>query len=147
MSNHYLIEFLPGLWITNNKALSEKFYQQKKLKEMIDCTKDLKFFQEAENYIEAIKHEIKKKEHQKLHQYLLQITEYIHQHLTIGLSLLIYDPDGVRKAPVILIAYLLRYSQLTSEQIIMAFNSKSKIPIQINDDFRIALKYFQDRFN
>lgn len=147
MSNHYLIEFLPGLWITNNKNLSQKFYQQKKLKEMIDCTKDLNFFQEASNYIEAIKNEIKKKEHHKLHQYLLQITEYIHQHLTIGLSLLIYDPDAVRKGPVILIAYLLRYSQLTSEQIILAFNSKSKIPIQISDDYRIALKYFQERFN
>jgi hypothetical protein len=147
MAHPYLIEFLPGLWITNNKTLSEKFYQQKKLKEMIDCTKDLKFFQEAENYIEAIKSEIKKKEHQKLHQYLLQITEYIHQHLTIGLSLLIYDPDGVKKGPVILIAYLLRYSQLTSDGIIMAFNSKSKTPIQLTDDYRIALKYFQERFN
>lgn len=147
MANPYLIEFLPGLWLSNMKTLSEKFYQQKKLKEMIDCTQDLRYFQEAGNYIESIKVEIKKKEHQKLHKYLLQITEYIHQHLTLGLSLLIYDPDATRKAPIILIAYLLRYGDLTSDQIVNAFNSKSKIPLQINDDYRLALHYFQQRFN
>lgn len=141
MANPYLIEFLPGLWLSNTKTLSEKFYQQKKLKEMIDCSKDLNFFREASNYIELIKTEIKRKEHHKLHQYLLQITEYIHKHLMKGLSILIYDPDATRKAPIILIAYLMRYGQLSIDQITKVFDSKSKIPLQINDDYKTALKY------
>jgi hypothetical protein len=138
----FVVEFLPGIWITNTKSLTERFLKQKKIKEMIDCNKELNFFESAENYIISIKHQIKKDQHHKLQTYLLKITEVIHQTILDGDTLLIYDPLITRKAPVLIIAYLLRYGQLRPEQTIQSFLSKSKVPIKLDEDYQLALKIF-----
>ena len=146
MSNNsistFVVEFLPGIWISNTKSLSESFLKQKKIKEMIDCNKELNFFESADNYIISIKHQIKKDQHHKLQSYLLKITEVIHQTILNADTLLIYDPLITRKAPVLIIAYLLRYGHLRPEQTIQAFLSKSKVPIKIDEDYQLALKIF-----
>ncbi len=138
----FLIEFLPGIWISNRKILNETVAKQKKLNIMIDCTKEMNFFDGTENYIQSIKHQIKKEQHHKLHQYLIKITETIHNMLNKGNSLMIYDPTSIKKAPVILIAYLLRYGKMRPEQTIQSFMSKSKIPLSIDEDYQVALKLF-----
>ncbi len=138
----FLIEFLPGIWISNRKILNETVAKQKKLNIMIDCTKEMNFFDGTENYIQSIKHQIKKEQHHKLHQYLIKITETIHNILNKGSSLMIYDPTSIKKAPVILIAYLLRYGKMRPEQTIQSFMSKSKIPLSIDEDYQVALKLF-----
>jgi hypothetical protein len=71
----YLIEFFPGIWISNSKTFNEKFLKQKRIDKIIDCEKELNFFENAENYIESIKKEIKKTNHQRLHKYLIDITQ------------------------------------------------------------------------
>jgi hypothetical protein len=144
MSDHslYLIEFLPGIWISNRKTLNENLAKQKKLNTMLDCTKEMNFFDGAENFIQSIKHQIKKEQHHKLHQYLLKITEQVHTIINKGNSLLIYDPQAIKKAPIIIIAYLLRYGKMRPEQTIQSFMSKSKIPIKLEEDYQIGLKLF-----
>ena len=77
----YLIEFLPGIWISNTKIFNEKFLKQKKINEIIDCNKSMNFFEGSENYIESIKNEIKKTNHVKLHKYLVDIKQHIHQNI------------------------------------------------------------------
>ncbi len=142
MSNDisYLIEFFPGIWISNSKTFNEKFLKQKRIDKILDCEKELNFFENAENYIESIKKEIKKTNHQKLHKYLIDITEQLHNIILKGESMVIYDPNGNRKAPVIIIAYLMRYGQLNPVQTIDSYLSKSKIPLNINEDYQLALK-------
>ncbi len=144
MSNEitYLIEFFPGIWVSNSKALNESFLKQKRIEKLLDCEKELNFFDNAENYIESIKKEIKKTNHQKLYKYLLEITETLHNTILKGESLLIYDQYGNRKAPVIIISYLMRYGQLNPVQTIDSYLSKSKLPLKINDDYQTALKFF-----
>jgi hypothetical protein len=137
-----VVEFLPGIWISNTKSLSESFLNKKKIKEMIDCNKELNFFESAENFIISIKNQIKKDQHLKLQAYLLRITEVIHQTIINADTLLIYDPHITRKAPVLIIAYLLKYGQLRPEQTIQSFISKSKIPIKMDEDYQLALKLF-----
>ena len=143
----YLIEFLPGAWVSNTKLLSEKFLKQKKINEIIDCHKDMNFFEGSENYIEAIKIEIKKTNHIKLHKYLVDITQHIHQNIINGNSMLIYDQHSIKKAPVILISYLMRYGHLTPVQTIQSYQSKSKLPLQISHDYQYALKIFNSKVN
>ena len=138
----FVVEFLPGIWITNTKSLSERFLKQKKIKEMIDCNKELNFFESAENYIISIKNQIKRDQHHKLQKYLLKITEVIHQTILNADTLMIYDPLITRKAPVLIIAYLLRYGHLRPEQTIQSFISKSKVPIKLDEDYQLALKIF-----
>ena len=71
-------------------------------------------------YIISIKNQIKRDQHQKLQTYLLKITEVIHYTILNADTLIIYDPLITRKAPVLIIAYLLRYGQLRPEQTIQS---------------------------
>jgi hypothetical protein len=144
MSNEitYLIEFFPGIWISNTQSLSDKFLKQKRIDRMLNCEKELNFFDNAENYIESIKKEIKKTNHHKLYKYLLEITETVHNTILKGESLLIYDQYSNRKAPIIIIAYLMRYGQLNPVQTIDSYLSKSKLSLNINEDYQIAIKFF-----
>lgn len=141
----YLIEFLPGIWISNTKIFSEKFLKQKKINEIIDCNKSMNFFEGSENYIESIKNEIKKSNHVKLHKYLVDITQHIHQNIINGNSMLIYDQHSIKKAPVLLISYLMRYGHLTPAQTIQSYQSKSKLPLQLSQDYQYALKIFYSK--
>ena len=138
----FLIEFLPGIWISNRKTINETTAKQKKLNVMIDCSKEMNFFDGTENYIQSIKHQIKKEQHHKLHQYLIKITEHMYNMINKGNSLMIYDPDAIKKAPVILIAYLLRYGKMRPEQTIQSFISKSKLSVSLDEDYQIGLKLF-----
>jgi hypothetical protein len=138
----FLVEFLPGIWISNRKILNENRAKQKKLNVMIDCSKEMNFFDGTENYIQSIKHQIKKEQHHKLHQYLIKITEHIYNMINKGNSLMIYDPVAIKKAPVILIAYLLRYGKMRPEQTIQSFISKSKLSVSLDEDYQIGLKLF-----
>ena len=143
----YLIEFLPGIWISNTKIFSEKFLKQKKINEIIDCNKSMNFFEGSENYIESIKNEIKKTNNIKLHKYLVDITQHIHQNIINGNSMLIYDQHSIKKAPVLLISYLMRYGHLTPAQTIQSYQSKSKLPLQLSQDYQYALKIFYSKIN
>jgi hypothetical protein len=145
MSSTFAVEFLPGIWLSNIKMFSEKFIKQKKIKDMIDCTKELNFFDGTENYIIAIRNQIKKEKHIKLQNYLIKITDVINQTILSGESLLIYDPDITKRGAVLIIAYLLRYGHLRPEQTIKSFMSKCKIPIKINEDYQLALKFFSKK--
>lgn len=139
----YLVEFLPGLFITDQPQ-NDVFYQQKKITRVINCQKELNYFKELSNYISAIQDQIKKTEHKKLHQHLIKIIDLIHNTLLDAHSIMIYDPEGTNKAALILLAYLLKYSKLSFDQITNAFESKSRIPIKLNNNFQNALKiYYQ----
>jgi hypothetical protein len=142
MDNLYFVELLPGIWISNVKTHSEKILKEKKINDMIDCNKELTFFDSAENYILSIKHQIKKEQHTKLQSYLFKVTEIIHHAIHNSMSLLIYDPTATRKAPVLIIAYLLRYGEMTPHQTIQCYISKSKLHPKIDDDYQLALKNF-----
>jgi len=141
----FIVEFLPGIWVSNTKSLSEKFLKQKKIKEMIDCNKELNFFEGSENYIMAIKNQIKKDQHLKLQTYLFKVTEIIHQTILNADTLLIYDPLITKKAPILIISYLLRYGQLRLENAIQSFISKSKAEIKLDEDYQLALKLFHKK--
>ncbi len=142
MTSHFIVEFLPGIWISNTKLLSEKFLKQKKIKEIIDCNKELIFFDGIENYIIAIKNQIKKDKHIQLQKYLHKISDIINQTILDNDSLLIYDPLITSKGPVLIIAYLLKYGMLRPEQTIQSFMSKCKIPIKIDENYQLGLKIF-----
>jgi AICAR transformylase/IMP cyclohydrolase PurH len=141
-TNIFFIELLPGIWVSNVKTHSEKLLKEKKISDMIDCTKELTFFDSAENYILSIKHQIKKEQHAKLQDYLFKVTELIHHTIHNSLSLLIYDPTATRKAPVLIIAYLLRYGEMNPHQTIQSYMSKSKLQHKIDEDYQLALKNF-----
>jgi hypothetical protein len=136
----FMVELLPGIWLSNSKTLSERFVKQKKIKEMLDCDKDMTFFDETQNYIVAIRNQIKKDQHIKLQSYLLKATDVIHQTILNANTLVIYDPNITKKGIVLIIAYLLRYGHLKPEQTIRAISSKCKIPININEDYQLGLK-------
>ncbi len=142
MTSNFIVEFLPGIWISNTKLLSEKFLKQKKIKDIIDCNKELIFFDGIENYIIAIKNQIKKDKHTQLQKYLHKISDIINQTILDSESLLIYDPNITNKGPVLIIAYLLKYGMLRPEQTIHSFMSKCKIPIKMDENYQLGLKIF-----
>ena len=142
MTTTFTVEFLPGIWISNTKLLSEKFLKQKKIKEIIDCNKELTFFDGIENYIMAIKNQIKKDKHIQLQKYLHKISDIINQTILYSESLIIYDPIITSKGPILIIAYLLKYGMLRPEQTIYSFMSKCKIPIKIDENYQLGLKIF-----
>jgi hypothetical protein len=140
----YLIEILPSIWISNKKVISDKFLKERKIHHFIDCEKDMKFFEGIENYIEAIKNQIKISKYQMLQKYLIKIIEEIYNMIIEGKSLIIYDPNGNKKAPVIIIAFLMKYGKLNPVQAVDAYNSKSKLPLNIEYDYKVGLKTFYD---
>jgi hypothetical protein len=143
--NIYLIEFLPGIWISNTKDLNDNFIKQKKIKGILDCEKEMVFFESAENYIESIKREIKKTNHKNLFKFLLQTTELIHRTIMNAESIVIFDPHGNQKAPVLIITYLMRYGHLNPAKTVESYLSKSNIPLNIKEDYQIGIKIFYSK--
>lgn len=137
------VEIIPDLWIgcysTSNIG---NFQEENQISCLVNCSRDLHFIGKYKEYNIPIRNNIEKYEIQKMYQYLLEVTEFIHQNLLNHQVVLIFCEDGIQKSPTIAVAYLMRYGRLPQDVAIKSVKSKK------NDIFKpfLNFKYALDKF-
>lgn len=139
----FSVEILPGLWLTDHTSHSKLFYQEKNIRLIINSNLDMEFFGRSQEYVNDIKVELEKYEIQKMHQYLVEKTELIHQYLYSGKNVLVYDRYATLGGALILICYLIRYGHMNLTQAVSAFKSKLSFPIKIAGLYSFSLQIFE----
>ena len=119
------IEILPNLWISsiknaNNKGLNILC----NINILINAENDLDFLDNHTNYNSHISSNIEKYEILKTHEYLIETTNFIKSNLINNKSILIFCNDAIQKSPLIIVAYLIRFGNMTKHEAINIIKSK-----------------------
>jgi len=137
-----LVEIVPDVWIGDINILPQ-FIKEKNIKYIINCQEDLAFFGRSRDYIESIKGSMMHKEIKALYKYLYQMTQHIHQNIRKGEPILVVCQTGFKKAPLLLIGYLIRYGHMSLDKALSAINTKVHQKIILSQLDKIGIQFFQ----
>ena len=111
-----IIEIVPHMWVGSQGVLEDSnFISQKNIKAIINLTKDLSFLDRKMEYSDIVRNNIDKYNIIKMSEYLDSATLFINRKLKLSQSVLIVCERGFFKSPVLVLAYLIRYSSLSKE--------------------------------
>jgi len=123
-----MTEILPGLWIGDrNDALNTKWLKQNKITAIINCTKSTPFptaYTDLTHILRVpIQDNLESEEINKMQKYLypvsLKIAEWLPDH-----NILVHCYAGRQRSASIILAYLIKYGELTLELAIEYLRSK-----------------------
>ena len=138
------VEIIPDLWIGSLAAYNNsKFQEDNNISCLINCCKDLHFLGKYREYNMPIKNTMEKYEIDKMYEYLIEVTEFIHQNIIDNKVILIYCDNGIQKSPTIAIAYLMRYGKLPKDLAIKSVKSKKPDVFKPFLDFNYSLDKFE----
>lgn len=135
----FLVEVIPDLWFGDTNILP-RFIKEKDIKYIINCQEDLVFYGKSREYIDSIRNQMLRKEIGALYKYLIQMTQHIYSNLIKGEPVLII---GLKKAPLLLLAYLIRYGHMSLDKALKAINTKTPTNIVLNNVEKLGIQYFQ----
>lgn len=137
-----IVEVLPDIWLGDTN-ISPRFIKEKNIKYVINCQEDLSFFGKSQEYVDLVKLSLMKKEIEGLLKYLHQITKHVYQTVRQGSPILIVCQTGLKKAPLLIVGYLIKYGHMNLNNAINALNSKTPKKVNFNQLDRMGLQYFQ----
>lgn len=108
-------EILPNLWLGNIKiAQTLTFFIDHKIKCVINCSKDLPFYNEKCINVRVSVHDnLEKKEINRLYDYFDTCSDFIHKHLTNNEPILVHCYAGKQRSASIILAYLMKYAKIS----------------------------------
>jgi len=125
-----LVEILPHIWIGSLNSLNNNiFFTDKSIRCVINLEKDMKFMEGEVSYTPIVQKNILKYNIIKMSEYLNKATLYLYNNIKKSQSVLIVCKKGNLKSPVLILAYLIRYSSLDKEV------AKKIIKTKITDSF------------
>lgn len=119
------VEILPDLWIATTKNANNKNINQlTNIKSLINCENDLSFLENYKKYNTHISQNLIKYNSLKLHEYLLETTNFIKKSLESNKPILLFCDNATQKSPIIAAAYLVRFGNLSKVDAINSIKSK-----------------------
>jgi len=110
------IEVVPHVWISSKGVLDDSnFISQKNIKAIINLMNDLSFLDRKMEYNDIVRNNVEKYNIIKTSQYLDSATLFINKKVKMSQSVIIVCENGYFKSPVLLLAYLIRYSSLSKQ--------------------------------
>ena len=120
-----VLEFIGGLWLGKTiDRKNEKFLIDKGISILINCSNDLSFLNNKNEYNEVIQKNIKKYEDIRLSEYLYKITDFIFDNLQKSNNILIYCENNEEYHYLIILSYLLRYGNINFEKSVQIIRTK-----------------------
>ena len=120
-----VLEFIGGLWLGKTiDRKNEKFLIDKGISILINCSNDLSFLNNKNEYNEVIQKNIKKYEDIRLSEYLYKITDFIFNNLQKSNNILIYCENNEEYHFLIILSYLLRYANINFEKSVQIIRTK-----------------------
>lgn len=123
-----LVELISGIWIGDiNSAFNQKFYQDNLISTVINCTLDKGFINyPLNNKVRLpISHNITPERDIKLlEQNVIKIVDFINKKAETD-NIFIYCYDGCKISPLIVAIYMLKYGDISKDDIHNILKSKN----------------------
>lgn len=120
-----VLEFIGGLWIGSKlDRKNEKMLIDKGISILINCTNDLSFLNNKNEYNDVIMKNIRKYEDIRLSEYLYKITDFIFTNINKFNNILIYCENNEEYHYLILLCYLMRYGNINFEKSVKIIRTK-----------------------
>ena len=139
-------EIISGLWLGNIIDSENKEFINN-IDIVINCSKDIPFLSsETINIRIPIEDNLEKKEIQTLFSYLPKITTYIHRSLKNNCQLFIHCHAGKQRSASVIVAYLMRFLNISLEKATLLVKSKREIIFTPFMNFSGALRKFEKEY-
>lgn len=137
-------EIIPGLWLGNIKAASSlEFFEQQKISCVINCSKDIPFFNDkCENVRIAVHDNLERDEIKRLYEYFDKATNFIHLRLQANKNILVHCYAGKQRSASIIAVYLMKYASLTLYNAIFVIKSKRECAFTPTINFQESLEKY-----
>lgn len=143
-------EIIPNLWLGNVKiAQTLTFYTENKINCVINCSKDLPFFDDKSKNIRISVHDnLEKSEILKLYDYFDNCSDFINQHLKENYKILVHCYAGKQRSASIISCYLMKYGNMSLKESIESIKSKRSIAFTPEINFiKSLLRFEKDLLN
>lgn len=135
-------EILPGLWLGNARDSQNPSFL-KMIDVIINCTKDLPFVDDSKHCVRvSVDDNLEKAEIVALYKYLDKVTQFIHENLKEGKSILVHCMAGKQRSASVVTAYLSRFCHFSLSDAIELLRSKRIIVFTPLCNFEAALRLF-----
>ena len=139
-------EILSGLWLGDIKDAKNKEFINS-LHIVINCSKEIPFLlQHTQNVRVPIDDNLQEKEIRKLFKFLPKITSFIHASLKRNKTILVHCHAGKQRSASVIVAYLIRYLNISLEKAILLVRTKRDIIFTPCTNFKNALLKFEKEF-
>ena len=138
--NMILIELVPNLWLGDQESVNYK--EKLKINAVINCSKDLHFLGNYQEYRINIKNTLEKYEIIKMYEYMVETVEFIYKNLSNDKNVLVYCENANQKSATICAAFLIKYGKIDKENAIKSIRSKQRAAFYPDIDYGMSLDMY-----
>jgi protein-tyrosine phosphatase len=150
MNNSDIVEILPNLWLSSYKyAINEDFLENKKIKVILNCSKNIKFVNNknitkiripVNDSLQLIDIEL-------LYSKLDIITNIIDKYITKFIPVLIHCYAGKQRSATVIAAYIMKITGRPYQEVIALIRSKKSNAFKPEINFIDSLKKYENDLN
>ena len=138
------IEILPNLWIGNSETLKHK--DRLNIDYIINCSKDLHFLGNCNNYNTSIKNNLEKYEIIKMYEYLIETSKFINTKLLNNKSVLVTCNTGNQQSATIIASYIIKYGNMNLNNTVKSLRTKHNTVFFPSIDYKNSLEMVETNF-
>ena len=139
-------QILSNLWLGDIRIAKNKlFFDENNIKVVINCSKDIPFYSNYTNNIRiSVDDSLKNKDINLLYEYIPKAVEYIHNNILESNNILIHCYAGKQRSASIVVAYLMKYGNLSLKDSILSVCSKREIVFTPSINFKKTLIKYEN---
>lgn len=137
-------EIITGLWLGNYKTSQDiNFLQEKKIKVIINCTKDIPFANvDVVKYRIPVNDDLQPSEILNLYKSLSEATEIIADAIIKRSPILIHCYAGAQRSAAVVCAFVMRFTKMPVKDCVIFIKSKRPVAFTFSVNFQRALEQF-----
>ena len=140
-----LVEIVPNIWLGDIDG--EKYKSNIGIKYVVNCSKDLSFLNNYDEYKGIVKNSLDKYEILKFYEYICETTKFIYKNMVKDEPTLIFCENGNQKSASVIAAFLIKYGNHSKETAIKSIRSKYKSAFYPDINYIYSLEMFEKKSN